>query len=87
MNATTRPPGRTARSTRLLNALPWLWLAVSAAWAVVIVVTDQPAGPLALMVGATVGPLMALKTRRDSPAVPAATEHDPPTTPRQGTKR
>jgi hypothetical protein len=48
---------------RLANALPWLWLAVSAAWAVVVFTTDQPAWPLALWIATTVGPLIALRTR------------------------
>lgn len=50
---------------RLLNALPWLWLGLSAAWAGVIFATDQLAWPLALWIATTVGPLIALKTRLD----------------------
>jgi len=53
------------RRTRLLRALPWLWLGLSAAWAVVIFVTDQMAWPLALWIATTVGPLTALRTRFD----------------------
>ena len=42
---------------RLRKVVPWLWLAMSLAWAVVIIVTDQLAWPLALWVATTVGPL------------------------------
>lgn len=47
-------------SERLRQAVPWVWLAMSLAWAVVIVVTDEPAWPLALWIAATVGPLIYL---------------------------
>ena len=70
MNSTTSTLGGTARRTRLVNALPWLWLGMSAAWAVVIVATDQLAWPLALWIATTVGPLTALKTRLDPQAGP-----------------
>jgi hypothetical protein len=59
-----RPP------TRLLSALAWLWLGLSAAWAVVIFATDQVAWPLALWIATTVGPLTALKTRLDPNPTP-----------------
>ena len=52
--------------TRLLTSLPWLWLGLSAVWAVVIFVTDEVAWPLALWIATTVGPLTALKVRLDS---------------------
>jgi len=68
------------RPTRLLNALPWLWLGLSAAWAAVIFATDQVAWPLALWIATTVGPLTALKTRLDRTPIPeGATDdhHDP----------
>ena len=58
------------RRTHLLHALPWLWLGFSAAWAVVILVTDELAWPLALWIATTVGPLTALKTRLDSDTDP-----------------
>ena len=88
MHSTTGALGGTARSARLLNALPWFWLAMSVAWAVVIVATDQPAWPLALWIAITVGPITAHKARLDSQAVPAATEHEPAAPPpSQGTKR
>lgn len=52
----------THRST-LRHALPLAWLALSAAWAGVIFVTDQVAWPLALWIATTVGPLAALDRR------------------------
>ena len=70
MNSTASTVGGTERHARLVNALPWLWLGLSAAWAVVIVATDQPAWPLALWIAATVGPLTSLRTRLDPPAGP-----------------
>ena len=57
--------GDTARRADVRNTLPWLWLGLSAVWAVVIFATDQVAWPLALWIAATVGPLTALKTRLD----------------------
>ena len=69
-STTTRATGGTALRTRLLNALPWLWLGMSAAWAVVIVTTDELAWPLALWIATTVGPLSALRTRLDRQAGP-----------------
>ena len=66
MNSRTSTAGGTARRAHLVNALPWLWLAMSAAWAVVIFTTDQLAWPLALWIATTVGPLTALKTRLDA---------------------
>ena len=68
MNSTNSTMGDTARRAHLWKALPWLWLGVSAAWAVVIFTTDQLAWPLALWIATTVGPLTALKTRLDSKA-------------------
>lgn len=57
------------RSTsRTLQALPWLWLAMSLLWAVVIIVTDQPAWPLALWIATTLGPLTYLRFRTDQSA-------------------
>ena len=67
----TRAAGDSVRRAQLLNALPWLWLSLSAAWAVVIFTTDQLAWPLALWIATTVGPLTVLKTRLDSPVDPA----------------
>ena len=62
--------GDARRRTRLLDALPWLWLGLSAAWAVVIFVTDHLAWPLALWIATTVGPLTALKSRLDPNPAP-----------------
>ena len=70
MNATTATAGGSARRAHLVNALPWLWLALSAAWAAVIFTTDQLAWPLALWIATTVGPLTALRARLDSQAGP-----------------
>lgn len=65
--ASNRPTaGDAVRRTRLRKAVPWLWLGLSATWAVVIFVTDQLAWPLALWIATTVGPLTALTTRLDS---------------------
>lgn len=55
-------PPPTRRST-VLRILPFAWLALSAAWAVVIVVTDLVAWPLALWIATTLGPLTALDRR------------------------
>ena len=54
-----------ATSRRLRQAVPWLWLAMSLAWAVIIIVTDELAWPLALWIATTVGPLTYL-TRSES---------------------
>ena len=52
----------TARVTRgrRRRVVPWLWLAISLAWVVAIIVTDEQAWPLALWIAATVGPLSYL---------------------------
>lgn len=55
---------------QLTTALPWLWLALSALWAVIILTTDQLAWPLALWIATTLGPLTALRTRRSHSAEP-----------------
>ena len=47
------------------KAVPWLWLALSVSWAVVIVITDQLAWPLALWIATTVGPLIYLRRSND----------------------
>lgn len=60
-----------ARRSTLRRVLPFAWLALSATWAAVIVVTDQLAWPLALWIATTVGPLTALdKRHRRSPTAP-----------------
>lgn len=87
MNSTTATAGD--RRAHLLNALPSLWLGMSAAWAVVIFTTDQLAWPLALWIATTVGPLTALKIQVDPKTGPKGTEH-PPTSirnPAKGTKQ
>jgi hypothetical protein len=61
----TSESGDATRRTQVLSLLPWLWLGLSATWAVVIFVTDQPAWPLALWIATTVGPLTALRTHLD----------------------
>lgn len=48
---------------QLRRVIPLLWLVMSFAWAVVIVVTDAPAWPLAIFIATTVGPLTALAAR------------------------
>ncbi len=50
---------------RLTTALPWLWIALSALWAVIILTTGQLAWPLALWIATTLGPLTALRSRLD----------------------
>lgn len=57
-----REPARD-EGVRLQRAIPFLWLALSMAWAVVILVTDQLAWPLALWIATTLGPLTALQAR------------------------
>ncbi len=69
MNAESSTPesvsGRrqASRRERLLSALPWAWLTMSALWAAVIFVTDQLAWPLALWVATTLGPLTVVRSR------------------------
>jgi hypothetical protein len=89
MNSTTATAGGTARRARLVNALPWLWLGMSAAWAVVIVATDQLAWPLALWIATTAGPLTALRTRLDPRAGPQGDRvvADPSTKPTKESKQ
>lgn len=57
------PTSDRSSRARLITALPWLWLALSALWAVIILTTDQLAWPLALWIATTLGPLTALRTR------------------------
>jgi len=70
MSSTTATAGGGALRTHLVNALPWLWLAMSAVWAVVIFATDQLAWPLALWIATTIGPLTAPRIRLRSQAGP-----------------
>ncbi|MGB7861570.1 MAG: hypothetical protein WBM90_13825 [Acidimicrobiia bacterium] len=53
--------------SRWRTAIPWLWLAMSLLWAVVIIVTDELAWPLALWVATTVGPLTYQQRRSSNP--------------------
>ena len=66
MNSTSTPANR---RTRTREALPWMWLGLSAAWLLLIVVTDQPAWPLAVWIAATIAPLAA-RTARPEPGKP-----------------
>lgn len=63
-----------ARS-RLHQALPWLWLALSLLWAVVIIVTDELAWPLALWVATTVAPLTYLRSSKSDAPLDAKGNH------------
>jgi hypothetical protein len=56
------PPEPDRLSTRP-RVVPLAWLALSAAWAAVIVVTDQPGWPLAVWIATTLGPLTAIERR------------------------
>ncbi|MGK0225794.1 MAG: hypothetical protein ACI8XD_000603 [Thermoproteota archaeon] len=57
---------------RLATALPWLWIALSALSAVIILTTNQLAWPLAFWIVTTLGPLTALRSRLDRCAEPTA---------------
>ena len=57
-------------SARWRHAVPWLWLAISLAWAAVIIVTDQLAWPLALWIATTVGPLTYLRRSKNQSESP-----------------
>lgn len=59
--------------------LPLAWIALSAAWAAVILITGQIAWPLALWILTTVGPLTVLERRRRATAIEThERRHDPP---------
>ena len=60
MNSTPTPANR---RTRTGKALPWMLLGLSAAWLLLIVVTDQPAWPLAVSIAATLAQLAARNAR------------------------
>jgi len=49
------------------TVLPAAWITVSAIWAVIILVTDHPAWPLALWIATTVGPLTTLARQSHLP--------------------
>lgn len=42
------------------RAVAWLWFALAAAWACVVVATDRPASMLALWIVVTIVPVTAL---------------------------
>ena len=50
-----------ASASKWRRRIPFLWLALSAGWAVVLFVTDVPAWPLAIWVAATIGPITVLQ--------------------------
>ncbi len=56
-------PSTPNRST--LRLIAFTWLGLSLLWAVVIIVTDALAWPLALWIATTVGPLTWLRNRID----------------------
>jgi hypothetical protein len=56
-------PHEPARGPTMQRVVPFAWLALSAAWAAVIVATDQVAWPLAIWIAATLGPLTAIERR------------------------
>jgi hypothetical protein len=45
---------------RFVRVVPVLWIVLSLAWAVIIIVSDRPAWALALWVATTLGPLTML---------------------------
>jgi hypothetical protein len=68
MNTIDHPAQPSGRRSTLRRVLPWAWLALSAVWAAVVVVTDSSAWPLALWIATTIGPLIALERRaREEP--------------------
>lgn len=48
---------------RFVRVVPLLWIVLSLAWAVIIVVSDRPAWALALWIATTLGPLTMLDER------------------------
>jgi hypothetical protein len=69
---TTNRSGDDPARSRALRALPWLWLALSAIWLVVIFVTELPAWTLAIWIATTLGSVTVLQARlkRGQPATP-----------------
>ncbi len=63
MNLTNAPTSGHARARK---AVAWLVLGLSVAWLATVVVTDEPAWPLAVWIAAIVGPLAARTTRPES---------------------
>ena len=62
-----RPTELQARNN-VQRAIPFLWLALSAGWLVVLFVTDIPAWPLAIWIATTLGPLSALQRKAAAPS-------------------
>ncbi len=56
-------PPEPHRRSMLQRVVPFAWLALSAAWAAVIVVNDQVALPLTIWIATTLGPLTAIERR------------------------
>lgn len=54
------------------TVLPAVWVTMSAIWAVIILVTDRPAWPLALWIATTVGPLTAIERWHRAPRLSTA---------------
>lgn len=52
----------------LQRAIPFLWLAFSAGWLVVLFLTDIPAWTLAIWIATTLGPLAALQRKAAAPS-------------------
>lgn len=52
------------RRSLLLRFLPVVWLALSAVWVVVVIVTDRPAWPLAIWIAITIVPVTATERRQ-----------------------
>jgi len=60
---TTTHSGDDPARPRAFRALPWLWLALSAPWLVVIFVTELPAWTLAIWIAITLGSVTMLQAR------------------------
>ncbi len=58
---------RPSSRRRTLMLIAFGWLVLSLFWAVVIIVTDALAWPLALWIATTLGPLTLLRNRIDNP--------------------
>ena len=57
--STTSPTSR----KNILTAVPWVWVALAAVWAVIIFTTDEGGGPLAIWIAITLGPIAVLQSR------------------------
>lgn len=53
------------RPSGLARLVPAIWIVVTSAWAVLIIVTDRPAWEPAIWIAATAGPLAALDRAGD----------------------